>query len=429
MLIMAFSQVGNLINFYIGTFLVMDTVSPKLLGAIIPLTELATFIVIPLMIITRTYLKYINVFYTEGHHGKIKSMLRDLAIFTGGLSLLILPLLYAQTNFIMVRLKFDDPEIVWLVAGLGIASCWLPAVVSGTQGVMNFRRIILTRVLGPVTRLVVMLVLLQRLALSGYLYANLAGMLAVIAFLSFGLRKYMHKDIPFESYRSHWPEMRRYMIPIATISIFTGLQLAVEPWVIRQRLSEADSAGYFLVSRFGMIPMYLANAIVVILFPLASKKHENGESTRRMLLQAVGFVFTIGTITAVSLHSVGPWLLNLNPTWSPYLPYAPLLFPIGMISTLLCLFQVFSAHENAVSRFSYLKYTVPIIILEVVILYGLNMWHVFKPHMHPDTWQAVSNYAVQNLDFSIMVMLLARILVAAFIVASLVRNRVHPANA
>ena len=91
MLIMAFSQVGNLINFYIGTFLVMDTVSPKLLGAIIPLTELATFIVIPLMIITRTYLKYINVFYTEGHHGKIKSMLRDLAIFTGGLSLLILP--------------------------------------------------------------------------------------------------------------------------------------------------------------------------------------------------------------------------------------------------------------------------------------------------------------------------------------------------
>ena len=161
LLILAFSQVRNVVNFYIGAFLVVAHVSESLLAAILPLTNLATFIVIPLTLVTKTYLKYINVYYNAGALGKIKSMLRDLAMFSGILSLILIPTLWFQISFIQTRLKFSSQGVIWMLIAIGVTTCWLPAVTAATQGVMNFRRIIYTRVLGPVCRLVAMLLLLK----------------------------------------------------------------------------------------------------------------------------------------------------------------------------------------------------------------------------------------------------------------------------
>lgn len=405
---------GDFVNLYIGMFLVPEILAKESLGAVIPLTKLAALVGVPIGIIGQTGRKYTNVFLVKGDFGKIRRMLRDLGIASSVLSVLVVVAFLACWPLIEERLKVDDHArlIAMLIAATAVISCWLPVVSMVVQGLKGFYVITFSQLARPVVRLGVILATLVSLQVAGYLLANVLSMLCALVFLAIWLIRRFPKGEPSSCYRSHIPEMLRYTMPIALIVIVQGLQVALEPWIIRQRLPYVDSAGYYIAAMFGDIPRWVAPALLPFLFPLVSERFERGDSTRDLHLQTLGFALLIGGGISVGLFFCGEWLVTLRPAWSAYAAYANFMCPISVIATIDVLLTTHMTHENASRRFHYLRYYVPLLMGEVVLLYGAMGWSFFRAWLPSGLWEGVDALIHRDLTFIVGFMLAARVLLA-----------------
>ncbi|MFC1462605.1 hypothetical protein ACFLQU_03260 [Verrucomicrobiota bacterium] len=330
---------------------------------------------VPLKIVAYVAMKYINVLSVRGDHGKVKSILRDLALLNAVLSFFIVGSLYLFWGEIRAAMKVEDDRILWILAALAVLSCWSPVVLMVSQGLKRFHRIIFSRILGPVARLVVILLLLRKLQIAGYLMGNVAQPLAVIILLVAGLRRYTSRRVTCESYRQHLPEMVSYLWPIGAMTLITALQFAMGPWIVRQYFSPAESAGYYMAAMFGNIPMWVAPAMIPFLFPLASEQFERGESTRRMHLQALAVICVIGLGISLFLLLGGQRILALRRSWRTFQDYSPYVSLLALVATLEVLMRCHTLHEAACRRFGFLKYQVPVVAAELGALFlALTYW-------------------------------------------------------
>jgi O-antigen/teichoic acid export membrane protein len=424
-LMFGFTRIGDLVNLYIALFLVPDVLAQDQLGAIIPINKLVVVMAVPLSIILATSLKYVSVFIHQGQPGKVKAMLRDLSKIMILLSLVVTTVLILFRSFFEVRLKIEDPRIIWLIVAMCLMAIWGPAVSMVAQGLKKFYSIIITRVTAPIVRLIVILIFLQSMQLSGYLLATVLASLSVMLLLASRLLPYLKPSLPCVSYKEHWPEMRRYLVPVGLIILFTALQSMVEPWIIRQRLSPADSAGFYMAISIGNIPMYLSNAMVPFFFTLVSDHFEKGEPTRRLHLQALSFVLLVGGGMSIGFLLFGDALLQLREGWIPFRPYAKYIGLLGLVTTCDMLILVHYLHQNACHRFGYLKYIGALIMLELVVLYGLNGWGLLVDILPPELWEFVRVNVLRSLAFTVGWMLLIRLLIVLGIGIELMRNKTN----
>jgi hypothetical protein len=403
---------GDAINILIGIFLVPAFVQQDQLGAILPLINLVAFVALPLQVVLATSLKYVNLFQLRSEAGKVKRLLKDVFAIVAVLSVIMSIYLLAARGFIERRLVIDDPLVMWLVGAVAIVGCWVPVVNMAAQGLKRFYHIIACSVLAPAARLAVILLVLRQFQISGFLMGTLAAHLMVIVFLSSALRKYLSKDIESRDYAAERREIVRFGMFVAIGLAVTTLQFTVEPWVVRQRLSPMDSAGYYIAAVFGMVPRYLAAAMIPFFFALVSERHERGESTARMHGQVLGLVAVAGSAVALILAAAGPWLLELRPAWRPYSAYAPFMWRMGLVAVSDALQNFHMLHSNACRRFRYLWYYVPLMLLECGMLYGLMGWPFFRPFLPEMLWGAVNGFIVRDLAFVTGVMLVFRGLIA-----------------
>ena len=410
------SRLGDIVSLFIGAFLVPAVVSRERLGAILPLTQLAAFVALPLSIVLGVALKYMGVFIARGEEGKLKSLLRDLLVLTSVLSACAVAYIGFSAAFLQERLKVEDPRILWLVVGMGIISCWTPVATTMAQGFRRFYRLIASALVGPLVRLVVILLLLKQFQLVGFLTAAMCSRLAVLGMMLTVLWHRRGGTAVHESYRSHWREMLHYGAPFGVALAVYTLQLTVEPFIIRQRLPEADSAGYYIAAMFGNISMYVSGAMLPFLFPIVSASYERGESTRKLHRQALAFVLLAGCALAVVFLLCGDYILTWHSAWRGYRSFAPFIWQVAFVVTGNTLIQCHMMHENACRRFAYLGYYVPIVLVEVGLLYGLMGWPFFKPWLPSSLWAWVNGFIVRDLRFIMGFMLAARLLTVCGIV-------------
>ena len=426
-LMFVFSRVGDLINLLIAIILVPIHVSTEQLGAIIPIMTMVAFAAAPLSILFATALKYVSVFASRDEPGMVLAMLRDLARLLLVLSVLIVTGLLLSRSFIELQLKIDDPHVFPLIVAMCVLSCWGPSVAMACQGMKHFRTLILVSISSPVFRLAAILVFLPSMKLAGYLMATLAASISGFLILTTRLLTALRLSVPCASYRAHWPEMRRYMLQIGAVIALTLLQAVVEPWVVRQRMSDADSAGFYMAAMLGGIPRYLAGALTPFFFILVSDLHESGESTRRVHLQALGATGGMGLLFSGLFFFNGAGILDLYSPWKSFVPYAPIIALMSLITTIDVLLSFHFLHENACRRFSYLKVFIPVVLLELVVLYGLNGWAYLQPHLPAELWVFVETNVRRSLGATLVIMLAARLVLLPAILPGLIRSR-HPSN-
>lgn len=416
MLMFGVSRLGDVINLYIGAFLVPAILSQKQLGMVLPLMQLGLFVAVPVNIVSQTAAKYMNVFKTHDEIGKIKTLLRDMILLTVCYSLVIIVCLWFGRDFIGARLKFEDPMIIVLVACIGVTSCWSPTVTMASQGLKTYYRLTISRVVGPLTRLAVVLLLLERLGVVGYLSATFASSIALVLFLLGGIHRYLARSVVAESYRKHLKEMWKYLLPVGLTVLLAALQRTIEPWIIRQRLPEIDSAGYYVAAVFGLVPSYIVGAILPFLFPVVSERHELKQSTRKIHIQALIVIAVFGLALVALFFFAGGFILSQRPSWRVYAEYAPFMWRLALVTTLNSVFMCHIWHENACRRFRYLRYYAPVVLTEVIVLYVLMGWGLFKPWFPSNLWDAVHVLEVRNLNFIVQAMLVSRLVVMACVV-------------
>jgi O-antigen/teichoic acid export membrane protein len=106
-----------------------------------------------------------------------------------------------------------------------------------------------------------MLVFMPFRAVSGYVIAQNAAPMVTLAGSFSLVVKWWRRTPGAEPY---WAEYRsailRYSVPILAMTVVSNVSGTLDSVVIRHRLGDFDSAGYYMITRFSEIAVFLGSA-------------------------------------------------------------------------------------------------------------------------------------------------------------------------
>lgn len=396
---------GDVINAFVGLWLVPKYVPQSELGALLPLAQVGGVLGLPLTILLVPFTKFLNTYATHGEYGKVKRLLRD--VFVLAALIFVGTLFYAHFFMPLVfeRIRVQDGRLGMLVVSCGVIGALTPIFGSALQALKRFRFIAVGSFLAAPLRLVTMLVCMPIRALSGYFVGQTLPSILSICISLFGLRRQLGRQVRSEPYwQVDWRPMVRYTIPVAMFVVTGAIQVMVEAFVIRHRLPNMDSAGYYMISRFAETGAYAGMTLVFVLFPLAAENYEQGGRSHRLLWQAMGGTLACGLLLATVFKFSGRWLLGLSTTWADYVPYVSQMVLLTAILAVRAACGCFSNFEMACGRFGFISYFILISGIESLLLYGLTGYSFFYGLL-PTGWvEWMASLKAARLDFLLKVM-------------------------
>ena len=134
----------------------------------------------------------------------------------------------------------------------------------------------------------------------------------------------------------------------------------VEQSVLRTTLSSADSAGYYMVSRFSDFLYYLTFPLLLVMFPYTAAAASGGGSTRPFVAKCSAATLAVAAAMAGAYFLFGKEILSLMPHGADYAEYAGYM-PWLVAITALTSCQVFQTNaEVSAGRFGFLAWLIPL---------------------------------------------------------------------
>ena len=395
---------GDAINFFVGLWIVPRYVPQSELGAVMPLTQFVSFVGIPLAIVAMPFMKFLGVYAARGEMGKVKALLRDVFVGTGVMAFVTLLLAWLVMPFVFERMRVPVGSLGILIVGVSILGAGANIFQNAVNGLKEFRATIWFNVLAAPLRLLLMLATMPFRALSGYFVGQGTGPAVIVLGSLWTLRKRLGADVKTQPYwREDGREIWNYTWPLALLTVSTILFGAVDQLVIRHRLTDFDSAGYYMISRFAEAANYLGSAFVVFLFPLVAGRSQQDAASRRVLLHSVCGTFLGGLSVALLLLVFGRSLLGLTEQWRIYQPLAYEMFLLAVYNMLTVVCSCFYTYEAAQGRFRFLWYLLPLFSFKAVALYCVTGYTFFIGRL-PQAWiDAVAALQPNRLDFLLYV--------------------------
>ena len=416
---------GDVINLFVGMWLVPRYVPQEELGAVLPLTQMASFLALPLSIVSIPFMKFITIFVDNGELGRAKAFVRDVFVSVIVLTLVSLFLAFFMLPVIFSRLHVEVGSLGVLVVAISVLSSTSSIFGYAVQGFKMYTTTIWIQVLQAPLRLVLMLVSMPYRAIAGYMVGQTAGPIVQITAALFACRSKFGRKVAAKPY---WSEYGRamicYTVPFALWSIVGTLSNSIDMLVVRHRLSEMDSAGYYILTRFTDIASYVGLAVSGFLFPMVASISDACKESRKMLFQSLAGTVLGGGAIVVLLSLWGKSILGLLPEWSLYVGMSHLFPLLGAVTVAGSVNACFITYETAQGRFGFLKYAIPIFLTKSIFLY-LITGHEFFCGLVPDyVMETLSMISPCRLHFVLKVFLIGQLMFAvAFLVELLFRNR------
>jgi O-antigen/teichoic acid export membrane protein len=399
-------RAGDAINAFVGLYLVPKYVPQAELGAVLPLSQVGLALGLPLAFLAAPFTKYLNTYATRGEFGKVKSLLRDAFVLHAVVFGFMI--LYAQFFMPMVfeRMRVQDGRLRMLVVMYGVIGALAPIFSSALQALKKFRLMAVLGFFASPIRLATMLVCMPIRALSGYFVGQIVPTLCGIVVALFSLRHLMGRGVKSEPYlNSDWKPMLQYALSASAIVVTGVLQGTVEGFVIRHRLPDVESAGYYMISRFAEIGAYGGVTISMVMFPLVAERHERGDNPIRLLWETMAGSLGFGALLACAFHFFGADILGLLPAWRDYVLYAPQMVLLTLIYAVRVAFCCFTNYEMACHRFSFVWYVATAVVVECVLLYGLTGYSFFAPWLPSSAIHWMASLRAARLSFILQVMM------------------------
>jgi len=401
------NRMGDVINVFIGLYLVPRLLPGKDLGALLPLMSVGAVFSTPLALLLIPAGKFLSVFAARGETGKIRALLEDSLGISLLYALAMTAWLLWQGDALLVRLQVTDTRLLWPVAGFAILVCIEPIVSGALRALQLFKPMLGAGLIGPYVRLAGMLTLLVPLGALGYLLAQLGTSVSGVIYGLVILYATLHRLGRRISYWPHGREMLRFALPLVALTIVGRIQGPVEAMVIRHRLPTVDSAGYYYAIMLGNIPGYFTGAMMPFLWPILSDRFERGLKTEGLLIQSMLFNLVLGACFIGLFALVMPWFFTLPGPWKPYGAYAGFVWQAALIGTLKTAQIFYTSHEMACRRFTYMRYLIPLILIECAVLYALPGWVALRPWLPATLWNWVAACYQPSLQGFVTIILLA----------------------
>ncbi len=391
---------GDAIQAFIGLWLVPHYVPQNELGAALPLLQIGGAFGLPLSILIIPFSRWLTLYAARGEYGKVKRLL-SLAFRSVFIAFVIAVL---AAHFILPhffdQMRIAEGSLGILIICTGLIGPFNSVFGSALQGLKQFKALAFVHVVSAPVRLVVMLVAMPFRALAGYMLGQLAAPAVNIVISLFSLRKPLGREIPVTPIgREDVKAMVRYALPVAFNLLVATVMGTWQALLIRQRLPEVESAGFYIISRLAEVAAYAGMSLAVVVFPLAAEVREKGENGNGLLSRLMGGTLLPGLAVAVLFACFGRQILAAVPLWRDYVTYGPLLALYTLRLAVCTTYGVFSTYEIAAGRFAFLWYWIPFAFLEtgvLVALTGSGAFHGILPSGLVD-WMA--SVGAARLDF------------------------------
>ena len=390
-------RAADVLNAFVGLWLVPKYVDPSELGAVMPLTQFSGFLALPVTIFSMTFMKEMTVLATNKEYGKMKSLMKG--VFIGAAIFLILALVATKFTFphFLERIRIEEGSLGILIISSGFIGAVAPVYSNALQALKRFKTISFLSIVSAPIRFLAMTLTMPFRALSGYFVGQTATPAFSIIASVWALRKEL--SVTAEPYWSK-PVFRRFsflFLGIAAYCIAGNTLSLVEQTVLRQCLPDIDSAAYYMASRFSDIATFIACTLMTVLFPFTASLATEGRPTRPLVIKSSLAMLTSGSFLALIFTFSGEILLSVTPNGDKYAEYywaIPWLIGIVTLSGI----QTFHTNtEISAGRFGFLKWWIPFHAFSATGLLIIIGHRHFAHHLPATLLDFLSKYNIQSL--------------------------------
>lgn len=353
-------RAGDFVGIAAGMWFVPRYVSPEDIGAVLPVSSFATFLSLPMFAFAMTVMKESAALAAKGERGKVKSLLCGVFVAVAAILAAVLVASALLVPRFLSAMGIPDASVGILVVAAAFLGCVAPVYTDALQSLKRFRALAAVEVGGAAVRFLVMLVAMPFRALAGYF----AGQASLPAFRIAGSVVALRRDlaVPAEPYWNR-KSARRIATAFLAIVAYQGVPMAaslVEQSVLRTAFPVADSAGYYMVSRFSDFLYYLTFPLLLVMFPYTAAAAGKGESTSPYVVKCSAVTLATAAAMAIAYALFGKELLSLMPHGADYAEYARFM-PWLVAITALTSCQIFHTNsEISAGRFGFLAWLLPL---------------------------------------------------------------------
>lgn len=378
-------RAGDLMNAFVGLWLVPKYVDPSELGAVTPLTQFASFLAIPVAAFASTFRNELSHLSIGREFGKLKTLLRGVFVATAIFLFVAIVVARVVLPAFLERIRIVEGSLGIIIIVSSFINAVSPVYSNALQALKKFKTQSVLNIVGAPVRLVVMLIAMPFRALTGYFAGQAATPVFNIFASVFSLRKELSAHA--EPYWTHetFKKFSSLLAIFLVAGIAGGFNGLVESTIIRQRLPDIDSAGYYMATRFSEIAAFLSTTLSFTIFPFAADRAAEGKDLRPIILKAFAASMAFCLVVAIPFGFFGQEILSILPHGDKYAAYwwaIPWHITIIAISSLLGLYIT---AQISVNHFGYLKWYMPLDVAYPVLLL-LVTGHGYFAGLIPASW-------------------------------------------
>lgn len=413
-------RAADLLNAFVGLWLVPEYIAPSELGAVAPLASFANFLALPAAAFANTFRNEVSRLSIGREFGKLKTLMRGVFIATALFLFAAIVAAKFTMPLFLERIRIVEGSLGLVIIAASFVSAVAPVYTNTLQALKKFKAQSILSIAGAPVRLATMLAAMPFRALTGYFIGQASVPAFTIGASVLALRKEL--SVKAEPYwnRATLKKFSVLFALFATWGISGGVTSLVESTVIRQRLPELDSAGYYMATRFSEIACYLYAAVCFTFFPFAAELARDTKARARLTVRVTAVNFAFCAAVAAVFFFVSERLLALLPHGESYAAYwwaVPWLVGITWLS---CIHGIYTTSEVAANRFSFLKWTLPLDFIYSGALLLITGHGYFDGTIPPSWTDFLARDNICTLESMLVAMTAVNVVKAAFSFAFIV---------
>lgn len=392
------SRVADCLNVFVGLWLVPKYVSPGELGAVMPLTQFATCLAIPLAVFASTFRNEISELSAAGQFGRLKTLLRGTFVATGVffafaalVSVFILPPF-------LERIRIANGSLGAIIIAGAFVGSLAPIFSNALQALGKFKATSLIGIVGAPIRLMTMLVTMPLRALSGYfvgqastpVFSVFASIVALRRELSVKAEPYWNKEV--------MRRVARFASGALIGALVTAFWAMVTTTILRQRLPDLDSSAYYMTSRFSEIAGFLSTTLLFTMFPFTAKLAREGKSMVGIVLKSSAAMVLFGGALAIFFAFFGREILAFLPHGDEYSAYAWAIPWQIAIAVVCAIASMYTGAEISAGRYGFLVWQSPLLVGAACLMLGVTGYGYFTAYLPAGWIEFLANHNVRKLE-------------------------------
>lgn len=391
-------RAADLLNAFVGLWLVPKYVAPSELGAVAPLTSFAGFLAIPVAAFASTFRNELSRLSIGREFGKLKTLLRGVFIATAVFLFIAIVVARLVLPAFLERIRIVEGSLGIVIIASSFIGAVAPIYTNAMQALKKFKAQSVLSVVGAPIRLLVMLVAMPFRALTGYFVGQSSMPVFLIIASAFSLRKEL--SVKAERYWTGetFKKFSSLLAIFLASGIVGGIYGLVESTIIRQRLPDLDSAGYYMATRFSEIASYLLSALSFALFPMAADLAEKHSERRRLVIKALIANLAFCALVGAASMLFGRQALGFMPHGEEYAAYWWAIPWLTLITALGSVQGIYTTAEIAAGRFGFMKWLLPVDLAYPALLLAVT-GHGYFSNIFPTSWTTfLDTHNIRSLD-------------------------------